>query len=277
MARKPGNVHRYRDFADAGLADFILSAAAVRPVLEAAAHRGIGETVLAGVKATRQVVTTNTNLGILLLLTPLAAVHLGQDVRRGVEGILAELDVQDSRGVYEAIRLAGPRGLKEVPEQDIRSEPTLPLRQIMALAADRDLIARQYADGFREVFDDGVRGLRHALERGDNLEHAIIFTHLYLLSRFPDSLLARKRGQDEADEASRQARQVIALGWPHSPAAQAAFDSLDAWLRAEGHSRNPGTTADLVTASLFTALRQGIITLPSPWPLAPLPRAGGEA
>jgi len=37
---------------------------------------------------------------------------------------------------------------------------------------------------------------------------------------------------------------------------------LDAWLRAKGNRRNPGTTADLVTASLFIALRQGSITLP---------------
>ena len=28
----------------------------------------------------------------------------------------------------------------------------------MALAADRDLVARQYANGFREVFEDGVPG-----------------------------------------------------------------------------------------------------------------------
>jgi triphosphoribosyl-dephospho-CoA synthase len=44
-------------------------------------------------------------------------------------------------------------------------------------------------------------------------------------------------------------------------------DELDAWLRAEGRGRNPGTTADLVTASLFVALREGILPLPAahPW------------
>jgi hypothetical protein len=37
-----------------------------------------------------------------------------------------------------------------------------------------------------------------------------------------------------------------------------------AWLRAEGHTRNPGATADLVCAGLFAALRDGTIALPRP-------------
>ena len=41
---------------------------------------------------------------------------------------------------------------------------------------------------------------------------------------------------------------------------------LDTWLRAKRNERNPGTTADLVTASLFAALREGIIPLPCPYP-----------
>jgi triphosphoribosyl-dephospho-CoA synthase len=32
---------------------------------------------------------------------------------------------------------------------------------------------------------------------------------------------------------------------------------LDAWLRADGNRRNPGTTADLVAGCLSAALREG--------------------
>src|SRR5437763_9709962 len=83
-ARKPGNVHRYRDFDDSTYLDFLLSAAASAPVLEGAAGRPVGETVLAAVRATRQVVRTNTNLGILLLLAPLAAVGPEGPLREGL-------------------------------------------------------------------------------------------------------------------------------------------------------------------------------------------------
>jgi triphosphoribosyl-dephospho-CoA synthase len=247
-------VHRFQDFSDVTYLDFLTSAAAVAPVLDKAGHRRVGSTVLEGVRATRAVTATNTNLGILLLLAPLAAVAPGENLRCGVGRVLDALDVEDARAVYRAIRLAVPGGLGEVPEQDVRTEPTQTLRQVMALAAQHDLVARQYANGFREVFEDGVPALRQALERSATLEEAIIYCHLHLLAKYPDSLIARKRGSDEALEASLKARQVLDAGWPASEAAAELAD-FEAWLRAEEHGRNPGTTADLVTACLFVGLR----------------------
>ena len=75
-------------------------------------------------------------------------------------------------------------------------------------------------------------------------------------------MIARKRGADEAREASRRAAEVLALGWPDAPAGVSLLGDFDLWLRSEGHSRNPGATADLVTAALFAALRDGTIPLP---------------
>jgi triphosphoribosyl-dephospho-CoA synthase len=157
----------------------------------------------------------------------------------------------------------------------VRGEPTLPLREVMALAADRDLVARQYADGFREVFDDGATGIEEGLRQTGSLEAAIILGHLRLMAHHPDSLLARKRGRAEAEESAARARQVLDAGWPATEGGRAAMDELDAWLRAEGHGRNPGTTADLVAASLFVLLRQREIALPlePAWDVS----AGGRA
>jgi triphosphoribosyl-dephospho-CoA synthase len=89
------------------------------------------------------------------------------------------------------------------------------------------------------------------------------------MASHPDSLIARKRGLAEAEAASRHARAVLDADWPHSRAGMEAITNLDAWLRAKGHSRNPGATADLVTASIFVALREGNLTLPPshPWTL----------
>ena len=96
--------------------------------------------------------------------------------------------------VYRAIRLAQPGGLGEVSDQDIACEPTITLRAAMALAADRDLVARQYANGFREVLDEALPVLRESLHAGQSLESAIVATYLNLLARHPDSLIARKYG-----------------------------------------------------------------------------------
>jgi triphosphoribosyl-dephospho-CoA synthase len=138
----------------------------------------------------------------------------------------------------------------------------------MALAADRDLVARQYADGYAEVFDEGLPALLSALGGTGSLEGAIIAAQLHLMARHPDTLIARKCGLTVAEEAARRARQVVDGGWPTSGEGWTRLEELDAWLRADGHARNPGTTADLVTACLFAALRQGQITLPlaHPWP-----------
>jgi triphosphoribosyl-dephospho-CoA synthase len=261
-ARKAGNVHRFADFTDVTYLDFLLSGAAIAPVLETARGRSVGETVLECIRATRRMVRTNTNLGIVLLLAPLAAVAEDTDLRSGVAHLLAALDVQDSRHVYEAIRLAVPGGLGDAPKQDVREEPTLALRDAMALAADRDLIARQYANEFAEIFDDGAPFLRRALDEMGSLEAAIIRTHLHLMADHADTLILRKRGIAEAQESARRARQVLDAGWPHGPEGRDAFTALDAWLRAEGHQRNPGATADVVTACLFVLLRVGTLRLP---------------
>jgi triphosphoribosyl-dephospho-CoA synthase len=258
-ARKPGNVHRFQDFEDLSYLDFILSAAAIAPIMEAAPGRGVGVTILESIQATRRVVSTNTNLGIVLLLAPLAALPRGEELRAGIERILSNLSREDARLAYQAIRLATPGGMGKVPEQDIQSEPTGTLREVMALAADRDSIARQYANGFREVLDEGLSILNDCVPRL-GLENGIIHCHLSLMASHPDSLIARKWGAEVAAEASARAGVVLERGGIATESGKVALAELDNWLR---QGRNPGTTADLVTASLFAALRGGTIQLPT--------------
>jgi triphosphoribosyl-dephospho-CoA synthase len=259
-ARKPGNVHRYRDFEDVTYLDFIASAAAMAPVLEGARDRPVGETVLEAIRVTRCVTGTNTNLGIVLLLVPLAKALASRRLDQGLLDVIAGLDVADAVAVYQAIRLAVPGGMGKVSDQDVLQVPTLSLRAVMALAADRDLIARQYSNHFEDIFLMGLPALEEGLKVAGDLERAIIYCHLFLMAEYPDSLIQRKRGRAEAEEASQRARQVLEAGWPAG--GHDALRELDAWLREDGHQRNPGTTADLVTACLFVALRQRIITLP---------------
>lgn len=261
-ARKPGNVHRLADFDDLSYLDFLTSAAAVAPVLAAAPDHRLGHTVFEGVRRTRQVARTNSNLGILLLLAPLAKAAPEPDFRTGLVRVLDDLDVEDSRLVYEAIRLAKPGGLGQVAEQDIKDKPTLPLRTIMALAADRDLIARQYANGFREVLEEGAPAILEGMKRTASMEGAILYAHLFLMARYPDTLIARKCGAVEAMESALRARAVLDKGWPHTPKGRDAFADLDAWLRVEGRRRNPGTTADLIAACLFVLLHERKIVMP---------------
>jgi triphosphoribosyl-dephospho-CoA synthase len=266
-ARKPGNVHPFCDHDDAGYIDFLTSAAAIAPVLVEAGTRSVGATVLEAVQRTRQVVRANTNLGIILLLAPLARAEPWPDGRAVVSAVLDALTIEDAALAYQAIVLSGAGGLGQAPEQDVRKMPTVSLREAMALAADRDRIARQYATGFADVFDQGAPAILSGIDHTGCLEGGIIHAYLHLMSLFPDTLIGRKRGTAEAAESARRAAAVLSAGWPQSPTGRAALDELDTWLRAKGHQRNPGTTADLIAASLFVLLRQSRLRLPLdvPW------------
>jgi triphosphoribosyl-dephospho-CoA synthase len=172
--------------------------------------------------------------------------------------------VGDAAKVFEAIRLAAPGGLGRAKDQDIHAAPTLPLREVMALAADRDLIARQYANGFADVFDLGVPALFEGLRQFRRVEPAIQHCQLVWLATHPDSLIQRKRGPEVAAEVSRRAKAVLDQGGIATPAGRDAYADFDRWLRADGHARNPGTTADLITACLFVALRERKMTADTP-------------
>ncbi len=151
-------MHRFADLPGLRYDDFVLSAAAIAGPLDQERAQGVGATVYAAIAATRRVVSTNTNLGIVLLLAPLAGVPDGVDLAAGVEAVLAATTVADASLVYRAIRLAQPGGMGEVPEQDLGSEPSVTLRAVMSLAAERDLVARQYQNGFHHVLYEALPG-----------------------------------------------------------------------------------------------------------------------
>jgi triphosphoribosyl-dephospho-CoA synthase len=234
------------------------SAIALGPELARAAERGVGDTVLAAVRATRRVAGANTNLGIALLLAPLARAALsGAPLRSATEEVLGALTLDDARAAYAAIREAGAGGLDEPVEHDVRAAPTVTLREAMAAAAERDSVAAEYATGYTVTFDIGLPALRRALDDGLAPRTATVELFLRLLVAVPDTLVARKRGRRAAEQVSAGAAAVLAAGGVRDDAGRAALAEFDASLRADGNALNPGTTADLVTAVLFVALLEG--------------------
>ena len=262
---KPGNVHRFAPGHGMAAETFEASASASAPQI-AAPGIPVGARILAATRVSWDAVGLNANLGIVLLCAPLAAAAERLEPGDGLNGlraatarVLADLDRDadrsDARDAFSAIALAAPGGLGSADAADVRAPPTMGLVEAMRLAADRDLVARQYANGFAEVFDIGVQELRRppfspAIIAEPGLGPPLA-AYLAFAKSFPDSHLGRKFGAASAEDVRLR---FVELAKAFDDAADpgdafALALALDSALKAEG--RNPGTSADLTVASLF--------------------------
>ena len=259
-APKPGNVSPFASFRDATYEDFLASAAAIGPALAAAGERSLGVTIRTAIEATARWAPSNTNLGLVLLLAPLARAALrpgDQPLRAQLAATLAHTTVADARDAYVAIRSVAPGGLGRASEQDVAGTPTATLRDAMALARDRDAIAREYATDFETTFEIGAPGLRRALFDGLVWREAVVEVYLALLATSPDTHIARKLGTDAAVTVQRRARAVLTAGGVRTMAGRDATAALDRELRDEANTLNPGATADLTGAAIYVVLLEG--------------------
>ncbi len=124
----------------------------------------------------------------------------------------------------------------------------------MALAAERDTVAREYVTDFAVTFELGAPAVRAARQSGLTWREATVDGYLTILAAVPDTHVARKLGWAEARRISARATEVVAAGGIRTPAGQEAISALDAELRDAKNSRNPGTTADLTCAALFVVI-----------------------
>jgi triphosphoribosyl-dephospho-CoA synthase len=249
IALKPGNVHVHAAGHDMTVEDFLRSAeAASGPLCQPS--RMIGARIRAAVEASWAAVACNTNLGIVLLAAPIiAAAEQGSGpLEPRLRAVLDALTVEDAREAYAAILRANPGGLGRAPSQDVAAPPTVTLREAMRLAADRDLVARQYATGYADVFAVGIP--RIVQERGRN-DPAWTTTLVFLdyLAGFPDSHIARKFDLETAEAVRNEAARLRQnLPTTRADAFRVLLD-FDRVLKERG--LNPGTSADLTVASLL--------------------------
>jgi len=255
-APKPGNVSPGMRFRDMSYEDFLVSALAIGPAIGEAGKVPLGITIERALAATREVTRANTNLGLVLLLTPLAAASIltAGTLRERVQRVLRATTIDDARLVYNAIRSANPGGMGKVSAEDLGEQPKVTLVKAMDLARERDSVAREYATDFGITFDCGVPALRAARQAGLGWLDAVTEAGLKLLSEVPDTLIARKAGKEAALQISAGARGVLEAGGIRSQPGRKALAEFDASLRDPQNSRNPGTTADLIAAATFVTL-----------------------
>lgn len=256
QALKPGNVGFHSGSDELVVEDFLRSAeASVKPLVEL--NLELGERIYHAVQATHQTVGTNTNLGIILLISPLIQARFEkmreQSLENSLSAVLEKSTVEDAKYVYQAIRLAEPGGMGLKSDQDLSEEPTVTLLNTMKIAASWDHIADQYSNNFHDIFHFGIQRYDLLLARWQDERWAATGLYLGYLAQFADSLIERKFGMLKAREISDMItpleKELCRSDTPGRYETQL--------LKIDGHLKrnriNPGTTADLTVASIFAA------------------------
>lgn len=260
-ALKPGNVHVHGAGHGMEISHFEKAAAAAAPFI-ADASLSVGARIHGAVQASFAVTGLNTNLGIVLLCAPLAAAAQGTDdapaaLRDRLAHVLSDLDQRDAAQAFQAIVIANPAGLGQADSGDVHGAATMTLREAMALAQDRDRIALAYVTVYDDIFALGLPALHAARRSAANESLAITALHMNYLSAFPDSHIARKHGVAIAEGVQQEAANMRQL-WHPTPKAQTWPDLLGYDQSLKGRGLNPGTTADLVVATLFADALLGL-------------------
>jgi triphosphoribosyl-dephospho-CoA synthase len=253
-AFKPGNVSPSSPAHDMTLADFEASAKAISHAMSNRSM-SVGERILAGIKATREVTSQNTNLGIVLLFAPIISAWYeragnSRSLHASLNQVLQQLSIEDARLTYEAIALANPGGLGQSQQHDVHSPVAVTLLEAMK-AAPQDQIAQAYANHYQWFWFNGLNHWRQARLTWTEDEQAILQCFLAILAEAPDTHILRRHGTAVAQNVSARAREFLSAleQGELTTETEAGLMAWDAELKA-AHI-NPGTSADLLATVLF--------------------------
>lgn len=281
---KPGNVNFNVGFEKTRAEHFLASAVAAAPSFEAASKRGIQiankklavskagigriiKTCVADIKAWQS--GGNTLLGTVMLFVPLAVaagmtgakkdltfevVKLRQNLKTAIEATTA----QDAVDLYEAVQIANPAGLNTSTELDVNNpqskqqllKENISLFKVFQIGAPYDDICFEWVNNYPITFTEAYPYLIQLLKTKGDLNQAVVHTFLKVLAEHPDTFIARKAGKQKAQEISQDAKKALKQGGLETTAGRQAINSLDQKLRSAGNHLNPGTTADIIAATL---------------------------
>ena len=273
---KPGNVHRTRDFPDMVFEDFLISGVVIGDTMKKAAKRGlkfgpesldkieIGKLIKEAVIETNKWVANNTNLGIIMLLTPLsAAAGMSSDIDKlqdNVDQIMRDTTPYDAANLYDAINIADAGGMGEKDELDVGSDDSkkqlidkgINMFDVLDLSAQWDMLAFELTRTMPITFEIGYPTFNGVKQTNNNINNATVQTFLTILSIYSDTLIARKFNVETAQKVSDDARLIIAEGGILTDKGTDMINEFDKDLVKK--NLNPGTTADLTASSVMVAL-----------------------
>ena len=250
---KPGNVNIKSPHSDTNAEDYLESSLLSSKELFKPDY-SLGERILNSIKITRSKVKTNTNLGIILLCAPIihACIYFNNlTLREGIKKTLSSSTVKDTQDLCMAINISAPGGLGTSEVYDTVSKPTVNIIEIMNHSASYDRISYQYSHDYSDIFDFIIPRLVFLNKKHNSLDISLSLMFMEILAKIPDSHISRKFDDKIAKKTSNNASDLLKiLDREYSPDYLAdRLNNLDYEYKKKGI--NPGTTADLLVASLM--------------------------
>jgi triphosphoribosyl-dephospho-CoA synthase len=165
---------------------------------------------------------------------------------------------EDAVDLYKAIAVAKPSGLSRSPRLDVNDPASIgkirrekvSLFEVFRIAEKWDRICSEWVNNFPIIFTHAYPSLFDHIQKGWNLNDAIIQTFLEVLSEYPDTFIARKAGIKKAEEVSAESRKILKSGGTATREGKKQLEAFDSKLRMSSNLLNPGTTADIISAAL---------------------------
>ncbi|OPY23276.1 MAG: triphosphoribosyl-dephospho-CoA synthase [Methanobacterium sp. PtaU1.Bin097] len=273
---KPGNVHRTQDFEDMVFEDFLISGIAIGNTMKKAAGRGLrytdedelhkiglGELIREAVVETNGWVENNTNLGIIMLLTPISAaagsISHFNGLRDKIHELMLATTPQDAVNLYEAINIADAGGMGEREDLDVGSEKAkeellekgINMFDVLEISSSWDALAYELTHKMPVSFEVGYPTFKD-LKNTHGINKATVQTFLTILSKKPDTLISRKYDASVSEQVKADAKIILDKGGILTEEGRSKLLKFDQDLMNKNY--NPGTTADLTASSLMIGL-----------------------
>lgn len=258
-ALKPGNVHKYSSGHGMTTKDFYKSANIIANYLTQN-NSNFGKKILECVQEIKKKVKKNTNLGIILLFAPVISIILKngildkENLCKKIFLFIKNQNVKNSLPIFKAIKTATPGGLGKSSKYDVNYLPKVTLYNAMNYSSKKDLIAKQYVTGFKDIFEIGLPTYKKFQNKWEDHNWTLTSVYLTFLKLLTDSHIRRKKGKKTAEKVKKEAKKYYKLLKLNKSDSNMNIITkkllfFDKKLKSKGI--NPGTIADLTVATLF--------------------------
>ena len=253
---KPGNVHQYSQSYDMNIKDFFNSSLIISKCLTKN-NLDLGKKILTSVNEIQNKIKKNTNLGIILMLSPIVTVIQKEgiiskeELIKKIKSLIKKQSIKNSIPIFKAISIISPGGLGFSEKYDVNQLPKISLHKAMEYSKKKDLIARQYCNGFEDIYNTGIPAYKKFYNKWGKVNWALTGVYLTFLKKFNDSHIVRNKGRKTATNVRKEAQKYYFFLKRNKNLNKIKKKLLFFDKKLKSKRINPGTIADLTVATLL--------------------------